>query len=51
VDEYVHSHGIVMSQIEIGRFLAENFADDILEMRRVRERLIGSLAPLDDADG
>ncbi len=46
VDEYVHRHGILRSQIEIGRFLTENFAEDILELRRERERLIGSLAPL-----
>jgi serine/threonine-protein kinase len=47
VDDYVHVHSIRLSQIDIGRFLTEQFADEILEMRRVRERLIGSLAPLD----
>ena len=45
VNDYVHSHDIVLSQIEIGRFLAENFADEILEIRRARERLIGSGVP------
>ena len=48
VDEYVHAQGILRSQIEIGRFLTENFAEDILELRRIRERLIGSLAPLSE---
>ncbi|MBW2262073.1 MAG: serine/threonine protein kinase [Deltaproteobacteria bacterium] len=48
VDEYVLKHGILRSQIEIGRFLTENFSEDILELRRIRERLIGSLAPLDE---
>jgi serine/threonine-protein kinase len=47
VDEYVHRHSIVLSQIEIGRFLTEKFSEDIVEMRRVRERLIGSLAPVE----
>jgi serine/threonine-protein kinase len=49
VDDYVHRHGILRSQIEIGRFLTENFADEILEMRRMRERLIDSLAPLGES--
>jgi serine/threonine protein kinase len=49
VDEYVHRQGILRSQIEIGRFLTENFADEILELRRVRERLIDSLAPLGES--
>ena len=47
VNEYVHAHAILLSQIEIGRFLADNFADEILEIRRARERLIGSVAPLE----
>jgi serine/threonine-protein kinase len=47
VEEYVHGQSILLSQIEIGRFLTEQFADEILELRRVRERLIGSLAPLE----
>ncbi len=47
VMDYVHKQGIVLSQIEVGRFLTEHFAEDILMVRNERERLIGSLAPLD----
>ena len=47
VNDYVHRNAIVLSQIEIGRFLSENFAEDIVEVRRERERLMGALAPLE----
>jgi serine/threonine-protein kinase len=42
VTDYVHRNGIVLSQIEVGRFLSEHFA----EVRRERERLTATLAPL-----
>lgn len=47
VMDYVHRQKILLSQIEVGRFVSENFAEDILAVRGERERLIGSLAPLE----
>jgi serine/threonine-protein kinase len=48
VTDYVHRHNIRLSQIEVGRFLSEHFAEDILQVRRERERLIDSLALIEE---
>jgi len=49
VIDWVHRNGIVVSQIEVGRFLTDHFGDEILEVRRERERLLGALAPIEEA--
>jgi hypothetical protein len=38
IDDYALSHGLMASQLRFGTFLTDHFADEIVALRRARER-------------